>query len=101
MFLALSFARRFVAQARRRRLGREEFLGQGAIPGETFQNRQTVLSLKQQSGGAVFPQRRFAAFFADEPRQRVNFICSIGYGDPASIFDRSPRPDFGRFNLIV
>ena len=42
-----------------------------------------------------------AAFFADEPRHRVNFICSIGYGDPASIFDRSPRPDFARFNRIA
>ena len=42
-----------------------------------------------------------AAFFVDEPRHRVNFICAIGYGDPASIFDRSPRPDFARFNRIA
>ncbi|KUO56626.1 MAG: nitroreductase family protein [Sphingomonadales bacterium BRH_c3] len=42
-----------------------------------------------------------AAFFADEPRHRVNFICSIGYGDPQSIFERSPRPDFDKFNSIV
>ncbi|MFA6219255.1 MAG: malonic semialdehyde reductase [Erythrobacter sp.] len=41
------------------------------------------------------------AFFADQPRHRSNFICSIGYGDPASIFDRSPRPDFDRFNRIA
>ena len=42
-----------------------------------------------------------AAFFADEPRHRVNFICSVGYGDPASIFDRSPRPEFATFNTIA
>jgi 3-hydroxypropanoate dehydrogenase len=42
-----------------------------------------------------------AAFFANEPRHRVNFICSVGYGDPGSIFDRSPRPEFARFNTIV
>lgn len=42
-----------------------------------------------------------AEFFADEPRHRSNFICSIGYGDPASIFARSPRPDFAKFNIIV
>jgi len=42
-----------------------------------------------------------AAFFADEPRHRANFICAIGYGDPASIFDRSPRPEFARFNRIA
>jgi len=41
------------------------------------------------------------AFFAGEPRHRVNFICSVGYGDPESIFDRSPRPEFETFNTIV
>ena len=40
------------------------------------------------------------AFFADEPRHRSNFICAIGRGDPASIFGRSPRPEFGTFNRI-
>lgn len=42
-----------------------------------------------------------AAFFADNPRHKVNFLCSVGYGDPESIFDRSPRPDFDTFNTIV
>jgi 3-hydroxypropanoate dehydrogenase len=42
-----------------------------------------------------------AAFFADQPRVRSNFICSVGYGDPATIFERSPRPDFSTFNRIV
>ncbi len=42
-----------------------------------------------------------AAFFGSTPRVTVNFICSIGYGDPSSIFGRSPRPDFGTFNTIV
>ncbi len=32
---------------------------------------------------------------------RSNFISTLGYGDPATIFDRSPRPQFGRFNTIV
>ncbi len=40
-------------------------------------------------------------FFADEPRVRADWICSFGYGDPSSIFDRSPRPDFDKFNLIA
>ncbi|MEM6266822.1 MAG: malonic semialdehyde reductase [Pseudomonadota bacterium] len=42
-----------------------------------------------------------AAFFSEDPRHRANFICSIGYGDPASIHPRSPRPDFDKFNRIV
>ncbi|MXP14527.1 malonic semialdehyde reductase [Altererythrobacter confluentis] len=42
-----------------------------------------------------------AAFFADDPKVKVNFICSIGYGDQTSIFERSPRPEFSKFNTIV
>ncbi len=40
-------------------------------------------------------------FFADQPRVRADWICSIGYGDKDSIFDRSPRPEFDRFNSVV
>ena len=32
---------------------------------------------------------------------RSNFISTLGYGDPVSIFDRSPRPEFARFNSIA
>lgn len=42
-----------------------------------------------------------AAFFADCPKVRSNFISTLGYGDPASLFDRLPRPDFERFNTIA
>lgn len=42
-----------------------------------------------------------AEFFADQPRWRADWICSIGYGDPGSIFPRSPRPEFERFNRIA
>jgi 3-hydroxypropanoate dehydrogenase len=41
-----------------------------------------------------------AAFFAGT-KVKSNFISTIGYGDPASIFERSPRPEFGRFNTIL
>ena len=42
-----------------------------------------------------------AEFFADQPTVRSNFICSIGHGDPASVFARSPRPEFGVFNRLL
>jgi 3-hydroxypropanoate dehydrogenase len=42
-----------------------------------------------------------AAFFAETPRVRSNFITTLGYGDPATIFARSPRPDFATFNRIA
>ena len=42
-----------------------------------------------------------AEFFAGQANVRSNFICAIGYGDPASIFGRSPRPEFDVFNRIL
>ncbi len=41
-----------------------------------------------------------AAFFAGT-KVKSNFISTLGYGDPASIFDRSPRPGFDRFNTVL
>jgi 3-hydroxypropanoate dehydrogenase len=42
-----------------------------------------------------------AEFLAAEPSWKSNFIATLGYGDPASIFERSPRPDFDSFNRVV
>ncbi|MBY0582498.1 MAG: malonic semialdehyde reductase [Sphingomonas sp.] len=42
-----------------------------------------------------------AAFFADQPSVKSNFISTLGYGDPASVFERLPRPPFDRFNRIA
>jgi 3-hydroxypropanoate dehydrogenase len=41
-----------------------------------------------------------AAFFSDKPWV-ANFICSIGYGDHAALFPRSPRFDFADVCSIV
>jgi 3-hydroxypropanoate dehydrogenase len=40
------------------------------------------------------------AYFADT-KVKANFISTLGYGDPATVFDRSPRPNFDRFNTIA
>lgn len=42
-----------------------------------------------------------AAFFADQPNVRSNFISTLGHGDPATIFGRSPRPAFEKFNRLA
>ena len=42
-----------------------------------------------------------ADFFADDPKWKSNFICSIGYGDGAKLFARSPRPEFATFNRLL
>ncbi|MBB3980705.1 3-hydroxypropanoate dehydrogenase [Sphingobium fontiphilum] len=41
-----------------------------------------------------------AAFFTETPHVKSNFISTLGYGDPASLHPRSPRPEFGKFNRI-
>lgn len=40
-------------------------------------------------------------FFKDQPSVKSNFISTLGYGDPSTIFDRSPRPGFSKFNTIL
>ena len=42
-----------------------------------------------------------AAFLAETPAVKSVMISTLGYGDPASIFARSPRPDFDMFNTVV
>lgn len=41
-----------------------------------------------------------AEFFAGTT-VKANFICSLGYGDPAGLFPRSPRPEFSEVCKIV
>lgn len=40
------------------------------------------------------------AFFAGT-KFKSNFISTLGYGDASTIFERSPRPEFERFNTVV
>lgn len=46
------------------------------------------------------PDKVNAAYFP-EGTIKANFLCGIGYGDPAGLFDRSPRPDFDFFGSII
>ncbi len=41
-----------------------------------------------------------AEFFAGTP-VKSNFISTLGHGDPSTIFGRSPRPGFERFNTVL
>jgi len=83
-------------------VGRE----QGAFRNSSLQGAYLMLAARAL-GLDVGPMSGFdnaavdAEFFGDNPKHKSNFICSIGYGDPSTIFDRSPRPDFDKFNLIV
>lgn len=86
--------------------GSEELRKEGAFRNSSLQGAYFIIAARAL-GLDTGPMSGFdnagvdAAFFADQPRVRSNFICSIGYGDPASVFERSPRPAFERFNTIV
>ncbi|NCP12981.1 MAG: malonic semialdehyde reductase [Sphingomonadales bacterium] len=86
--------------------GDEEGRKEGAFRNSSLQGAYLMLAARAV-GLDCGPMSGFdaeavtAAFFADEPRHRVNFICSIGYGDTESIFDRSPRPEFAKFNRVA
>jgi 3-hydroxypropanoate dehydrogenase len=44
------------------------------------------------------------AFFAPDARMKhwkSNFICALGHGDDAAVFDRSPRLDFDEANVVL
>ena len=86
--------------------GDEQGREQGAFRNSSLQGAYLMLAARAV-GLDCGPMSGFdnaavdSAFFADAPRHRSNFICSIGYGDPSTIFDRSPRPDFDTFNTIA
>jgi 3-hydroxypropanoate dehydrogenase len=83
----------------------EEALRESAFRNASLQGAYFILAARAL-GWDTGPMSGFdadkvnAAFFADQPRVRVNFISTLGKGDPASLYDRSPRPDFETFNRI-
>jgi len=48
-----------------------------------------------------FDENAVDAEFFGGTNVKANFISTLGYGDPESVFDRSPRPSFDRFNKIL
>ena len=39
--------------------------------------------------------------FFDGTKHKANFISTLGHGDPSTIFERSPRPEFDTFNRVI
>jgi len=48
-----------------------------------------------------FDAAKLNAAFWPDGRIKANFICNIGYGDPAKVYPRGPRLDFARACRIV
>jgi len=86
--------------------GNEAFREVSAMRNSTLQGAYFIIAARA-IGLDTGPMSGFdnnavdAAFFADSLRVKSNFISTLGYGDPATIFERSPRPDFATFNRIA
>ncbi len=79
---------------------------QSAMRNATLQGAYFIIAARAL-GWDVGPMSGFnnaavdAEFLAETPAVKSNFIATFGIGDPATIFPRSPRPDFGRFNRFA
>jgi 3-hydroxypropanoate dehydrogenase len=93
------------ADARSWFVGNEELIKATAFRNSSLQGAYLILAARAL-GLDTGPMSGFAndavdaAFFAGT-NVKSNFICTIGYGDPATIFERSPRPGFNTFNSII
>lgn len=85
--------------------GKEQFRRDSALRNSSLQGAYFILAARAL-GLDTGPMSGFdndavdKAFFADQPNVKSNFISTLGYGDPSTIFGRSPRPGFDRFNTI-
>jgi 3-hydroxypropanoate dehydrogenase len=85
--------------------GKEQFRRDSALRNSSLQGGYFIMAARAL-GLDTGPMSGFnndavdAAFFADQPNVKSNFLSTLGYGDPSTIFGRSPRPGFDRFNTI-
>jgi 3-hydroxypropanoate dehydrogenase len=93
------------ADARAWFVGNDALRAESAMRNSTLQGAYFIIAARAL-GLDTGPMSGFdktkvdAAFFADTPNVTTNFISTLGYGDPATIFARSPRPAFEKFNTI-
>jgi 3-hydroxypropanoate dehydrogenase len=86
-------------------VGNEEFTRVSAIRNGTLQGGYFILAARAL-GLDCGPMSGFdnagvdAAFFAGT-KIKSNFLCSIGYGDPAALYPRGPRFTFDEMASIV
>jgi len=86
-------------------LGNEGLIQESAFRNSTLQGAYFIVAARML-GLDTGPMSGFdtakvnEAFFAGTT-YKANFICSLGHGDPASIFGRHPRLDFDEANQIL
>ena len=86
-------------------VGNDELIEKTAFRNSSLQGAYFILAARAL-GLDTGPMSGFNNAAVDEAffggtKVKSNFISTLGYGDAATIFERSPRPEFGRFNSIV
>ena len=93
------------ADARSWFLGNDALIKESAFRNSTLQGAYFIIAARMV-GLDTGPMSGFDpaavndAFFQDSTT-KVNFIATLGHGDPASIFDRLPRLDFEEATQIL
>lgn len=86
-------------------VGNDALIESGAFRNSSLQGAYLIIAARAL-GFDTGPMSGFdnaavdAAFFARTP-VKSNFICTLGIGDPSTIFDRLPRLDFEEANSIL
>jgi len=92
------------ADARSWFLGNDALIELSAIRNSSLQGAYLIMAARAL-GLDTGPMSGFdnaavdAEFFAGTTF-KSNFITTVGYGEPSSVFERLPRPGFNRFNTI-
>jgi 3-hydroxypropanoate dehydrogenase len=86
-------------------VGNEELIQKTAFRNSSLQGAYFIIAARAL-GLDTGPMSGFNNAAVDEAffggtNVKSNFISTLGYGDPASIFERSPRPGFERFNSVL
>ncbi|WP_439816749.1 malonic semialdehyde reductase [Zavarzinia sp. CC-PAN008] len=85
--------------------GKEEVVQATAFRNGTLQGAYFILAARALGldTGAMsgFDNAKVDAEFFPDGRYKSNFLINLGYGDPTSLFGRSPRPEFEDSNEIL
>lgn len=93
------------ADARNWFVGKPAFIESSAFRNSSLQGGYMILAARAvgldcgpMSG---FDAAKVEAEFFPDGKTKVNFLCNLGYGDPAKVFARSPRLSFEEACKII
>jgi 3-hydroxypropanoate dehydrogenase len=93
------------ADARSWFVGNQPLIDASALRNSSLQGAYLIMAARalglDTGPMSGFDQPAVDAAFFGGTTVRSNFISTIGYGDPSTIFGRLPRPGFDRFNTVV